>query len=206
MSNVLPFGRWGRLVPAREAAPAPSLHRGVRAFSAALAWSFTLLAALTAALLAAALLAMFLYRGEVLGIGAQGGLISFEGRLPAGYAPLGSLPLANKLVYLVVGLIRYAPKAAILLSQAALFRLYSQGVVFDRANARHLRDTGLWLVVDGLTPFLCHLALAATGYEIDRRWAHLGSLQEVVLGALLFVIAEVMKVGREIEEERSQFV
>ena len=206
MSNVLPFARLARLSAAREPTPAPGLHRGVRGFSRALAWSFTAAAVLLAALLTAALLAMFLYRGGVLGLGAQGGLISFNGRLPAGYTPLGALPLANKLVYLLVGVVREAPKVAILLCQAALFRLYSQGVVFDRANARHLRDTGLWLVVDGVAPLLCHLALAATGYEIDRRWAHLGSLQEMVLGALLFVIAEVMKVGREIEEERSQFV
>jgi len=51
-----------------------------------------------------------------------------------------------------------------------------------------------------------HLALSATGYEIDRNWAHMVSLQELVLGGVVFVVAGVMQVGREIEEDREGFV
>ena len=42
--------------------------------------------------------------------------------------------------------------------------------------------------------------------ELDRRWAHLGSVQEGVVGLLLFVVAAVMTLGREIEEDGRGFV
>ncbi len=78
--------------------------------------------------------------------------------------------------------------------------------MFQPTNARRLRDTGAWLVADGVLPLVCHLVLAAAGLELDRRWAHLGSVQEVVVGGLLFVIAAVMTLGREIEEDGGGFV
>ena len=68
-----------------------------------------------------------------------------------------------------------------------MFRLYERDAVFQPANARRLRDAGAWLVVHGVSPLLCHIALSATGLEVDRRWAHLGSVQEGVVGLLLFV-------------------
>ena len=54
--------------------------------------------------------------------------------------------------------------------------------------------------------FACHLVLSATGYEIDGAWAHMTSVQEAILGAVVFVIALVMQAGREIEEDREGFV
>jgi hypothetical protein len=55
-------------------------------------------------------------------------------------------------------------------------------------------------------PFLVHLILSATGYEIDGLWAHMVSLQELVLGSVVFVIALVMQAGHEIEQDREGFV
>ena len=114
--------------------------------------------------------------------------------------------MREKLTHLPIAIVREGPKLAILLNQAALFRLYAQGAVFQPANARRLRDTGAWLVADALSPLLCHLAPAAAGLEVDHRWAHLGSMQEAVLGVLLFVIAAVMTLGREIEDDRGESV
>ena len=48
--------------------------------------------------------------------------------------------------------------------------------------------------------------LSATGYEIDKAWAHMAAIQELVLGAVVFVIALVMQAGHEIEEDREGFV
>ena len=126
--------------------------------------------------------------------------------MPSGYTALGDLSLREKVAYLTVAVMREGPKLAILLNQAALFRLYSRGEVFQPANARRLRDTGAWLVADGVLPLVCHLFLSAAGLELDRRWAHLGSVQEVVVGLLLFVIAAVMMLGREIKEDAGGFV
>jgi len=201
LSNVL------ALFPVRrDPRSQPSLSARVRAFSRVLCLGFLVLAILFTVLIATVLAAMFLYRGGMVGLGPQGGWFATSGHMPAGYTALGALPLREKIVYALVAVVRESPKLAILLNQAALFRLYSRGAVFQPANARRLRDTGAWLVADGLLPFLCHLALVATGLEVDRRWAHLGSVQEVVLGLLLFVIAAVMTLGREIEEDGRGFV
>ena len=91
-------------------------------------------------------------------------------------------------------------------SLRSLFRLYSQGKVFGLPNARLIQLMGVCLVADAAAPFLCHLVLSATGYEIDKMWAHMASVQELILGAVVFVIALVMKAGHEIEEDREGFV
>ena len=65
---------------------------------------------------------------------------------------------------------------------------------------------GFCLILDAAAPFLCHLVLSATGYEIDRMWAHMAAAQELVLGAVVFVIAAVMQAGHEIEQDREGFV
>jgi hypothetical protein len=201
VSNVL------ALFPARrEPRRSPTLTARVRVFSRMLSAGFLLLSIALAVIVGALVATMFLVRGGMVGLGPQGGWFDAGGHMPAGYTALGDLPLHEKLTYAMVAIIRQGPKLAILLNQAALFRLYAGGAVFRPANARRLRDTAAWLVVDGVSPFLCHLALAATGLEVDRRWAHLGSAQEVVLGLLLFVIAAVMTLGREIEQDGEGFV
>ncbi len=201
MSNVL------ALFPVRrEPRQPPSLPSRVRVFSRVLSFGFVALALLSTALIVTVLATMVSHPGGMVGLGPHGGWLDTSGHMPKGYTALGDLPAREKLTYLLVAVVREGPKLGILLNQAALFGLYAQGEVFQPANARRLRDTGAWLVIDGVAPFLCHLALSATGLEVDRRWVHLGSVQEVVLGLLLFVMAAVMTLGREIEQDGRQFV
>ncbi len=190
----------------RDPRPPPTLPGRARLLSRVLSVGLLTLAIVFAALVVGVVGAMFLVPGGMLGLGPKGGWFDTSGHMPAGYTALGDLPLGEKLTYLLIAVVREGPKLAILLNQSALFRLYAQGAVFQPANARRLRDTGAWLVVDGVSPFLCHLVLAATGLEVDRRWAHLGSVQEGVVGLLLFVVAAVMTLGREIEEDGRGFV
>ena len=201
MSNVLTLFRV-RWQPRRP----PSLSSRVRAFSRVLSFGFLTLAFLCTVLVVTVLATMIFHSGGMVGLGPDGGWLDRSGHMPRGYTALGDLPTREKLTYLLVVVVREGPKLAILLNQAALFRLYAQGAVFQPANARRLRDTGAWLMVDGVSPFLCHVALSVAGLEVDRRWAHLGSVQEVVLGVLLFVIAAVMALGREIEDDSQGFV
>ncbi len=201
MSNVLTL-----FSVRREPRRPSSLSSRVRAFSRVLSFGFLTLALLCTALVVTVLATMFLLPGGMVGFGPHGGWLDTSGHMPRGYTALGDLPTREKLAYLLVAVVREGPKLAILLNQAALFRLYAQGAVFQPANARRLRDTGEWLMVDGVSPFLCHVALSVAGLEVDRRWAHLGSVQEVVLGVLLFVIAAVMTLGREIEDDGRGFV
>lgn len=190
----------------QEAEPTPALRR-IRRLSRALAWLFTALLALSAlffAFLGAAFLVPPL--GRFVGIGPAGMLLSGLPRMPAPYVPVSSLPLLQRLAHLPVGLIDFTPILAIFLGLRRLFGLYARGVVFGAENARCLRWIGVALIANAAAPGVGVLFLASLRLVVDRNWLHGSSVQELVLGAIVYVIALVMQVGRELEEERSQFV
>jgi len=172
--------------------------RGLELLFAALFWAFIALAVAELAIL-------FLYRGTMIAFGPHGGVFT-TGPVPAGYLPVSAWRLDQKLAYVPVVLLRAAPVIGLFACLARLFGLYRRGVVFAPANARLIQWVGICLVADGVLPFVCHLALRVTGYEIDGLWAHMVSLQELVLGAVVFVIALVMQAGHEIEQDREGFV
>ncbi len=194
-----------KLMPRAEtlAAPETPAQRRVRLGSRALAWLFTALLALSCAILLAALITMLFYKGELVRIGPDN---CYIGEGPPNSVAFGSLPLVHRLIYCLVGGVRATPIIMLFWSARGLFRLYARGYVFAPANAAQFRRIGVWLCAYALSPFVCHLFLAATGYEIDRNWAHMASVQAFVLGLLVFVIGQVMQVGREIEEDREAFV
>ena len=143
----------------------------------------------------------------------EGSEMEFELLLPeeALHAPpelvaFASLGLAHRLAYALVTLAWMAPVLIVFGNLRALFGLYARGVVFARGNAAHLKWIGVGLVAYGLAPGLGHLFLTVTQFEIDHAWFHVSSLQAPVLGGLMMVIAQVMEVGRELEEDRSQYV
>ncbi|USQ96762.1 DUF2975 domain-containing protein [Caulobacter sp. RL271] len=184
--------------------PAESLaQRRVRLGSRAAVWLFTGLFALAAALLVTAIGVMLFYKGELVRIGPDN---CYIGEAPANTVAFGALPLVHRLVYVLVGIVRATPILIMFWSLRSLFRGYARGEVFSAEAARRFGRVGGWLCAYALSPLLCHLALSATGYEIDRNWAHMASLQAFVLGLLVFVIGQVMQVGREIEEDREAFV
>jgi len=188
-----------------ETLPAPETpaQRRVRLGSRALAWLFTGLLALSSAILLTALVTMIFYKGELVRIGPDN---CYIGEGPPNSVAFGSLPLPHRLVYCLVGIVRATPIIMLFWSLRSLFGLYAKGQVFSRPNGQAFSRIGGWLCAYALSPFVCHLALSATGYEIDKNWAHMASLQAFVLGLLVFVIGQVMQVGREIEEDREAFV
>jgi hypothetical protein len=173
--------------------------RGFAVLFGGLLWAFV-------ALTAFGVWAVMFYRGGVLSLGAAGGMISTDGHPPPGYVIFASLSLTHRLVYSLVWIVRSAPMVLLFWNLQGLFRLYARGQVFATRNARHLQWMGIALLADAVLPFLCHLALSASGYEIDRNWAHMTSLQELLLGGLVLVIAQVMLVGHEIELDREGFI
>jgi hypothetical protein len=188
--------------PVRPSEQAPRLRR-LRFASRLLSWLFTgllILIALVAAVLIAGVVA---YPGDDYRIGSNAVWI---GKGPADSVAFHTLSLPHRLTYALVGAIRIAPSLLILWHLRALFGLYANGEVFGRDNSRHIGRIGIWLCAYAVAPFLCHLLLQATGFEIDKRWLHLASFQALVLGLLVFVIARVMQVGHEIEEEGKGFI
>ena len=187
------------------AAPMPS-YRKIRAASRGFEWLFTGLLIFFVGLMLVSLCVLLFYQGTQIAVGPRGGLISFDGRLPADFIPFREWRLDQKLAYVPVVVVRAAPSLVLFWCLRQLFRLYGQGVVFATRNAALIKAMGACLMADAIAPFACHLVLSATGYEIDKMWAHQQSVQEVVLGAVVFVIALVMQAGREIEEDREGFV
>jgi hypothetical protein len=86
-----------------------------------------------------------------------------------------------------------------------LFALYSRGIVFARENAAHLKRVGLWLVVYPFAKVLANLIFQAAG-GTDKAWFHMELIYALVAGLIVFVIAQVMEFGHEIEQEKDSFV
>lgn len=194
---------------APEPEPTPT-HRRIRLVSRGLAWLFTGLLALWAlfcCLAGAAFLNPVV--GQYFGLGPEGGQLVI-GPAPPHFVPpyvaVASLPLLQRLAHLPAGFIVFMPPLMILLFTRRLFGLYAQGEVFSRQNARCIQWIGLALVANAVTPGLGVLYLSTIHMAIDHTWFHGSSLQELILGGVVYVIAQVMQVGHELEEERGQFV
>lgn len=201
------MGRVLHLKPLHRAPAAPPpeslAQRRVRRGSRAAAWLFTGLFALAAATLVAAIATMLFYKGELVRIGPDN---CYIGEAPANTVAFSALPLVHRLVYVAVGIVRATPILMMFWSLRALFDGYARGEVFSSEAARRFGRVGGWLCAYAVAPLLCHLVLSATGYEIDKNWAHMASLQAFILGLLVFVIGQVMQVGREIEQDREAFI
>ncbi len=187
--------------PARP--PETPAQRRVRIGSRWTARLFTGLFALAAAVLATAIVVMLFYKGEMVRIGPDNCYL-FGG--PPNSVAFGSLPLDQRLAYVVVAVLRATPILMLFWTTRALFRQFAIGRTFSGSAARRFRDIGVWLCAYALSPFICHVLLSTTGYEIDKNWAHLASLQAFILGLLVLVVGQVMQVGSEIEEDREAFV
>ena len=191
------------IAPPRPA-PMPSFRK-LRAASRGLELLFAGLFAAFIALAVFSLWVLFLYKGTMIAIGPRGGILT-TAPLPPDFVPFYTWRLDQRFVYAVDVLVRAAPTLYLFWCLRSLFRLYGQGQVFTARTARLIQAMGLCLIADAALPFLCHLVLSATGYEIDKMWAHMAAVQELVLGATVLVIALVMQAGREIEEDREGFV
>ena len=174
--------------------------------SRGLEWLFAALLVIFVVLTVFGLGVLFFYHGTVLAFGPRGGLITTSGPVPPDFLPLRDWRFDQRLAYGPVWIVRSAPAVGLFWCLRALFRLYGAAEVFTERTARLIKWMGIWLVADALVPLACHLALSATGYEIDKAWAHMKSIEEAVLGAVVFVIALVMQAGREIEEDREGFI
>jgi hypothetical protein len=191
---------------ARPRGPPTPSYQHIRTGSRIFAVLFTgLLVFFSAVTILGAWVVLF-YRGAGITLNSHGVLISLGRPPPVGAVTFASLSVVHRLAYAGVWLTRAAPTLFLFGYLRQLFGLYARGQVFAPRNADLIKAMGVCLIADGLLPFVIHLAPSATGYEIDRNWAHMVSLQELVLGGVVFVVAGVMQVGREIEEDREGFV
>jgi hypothetical protein len=155
------------------------------------------------------------YAGDGISLGPKGGAVRVflpwahvprHPPLPAGYLSPEAMPVIQRLAQVPVGLLNAVPIFLLFWSLRRLFGLYAKGVVFAQDNARSLKHVGAALIVMAVAPWLGHTVLSSLHLAIDQAWMHASSLQELVLGAMVYVIAQVMQVGRELEDEQRQIV
>ena len=159
---------------------------------------------------AAMLLTVLFYHGRHIASGPEG-FITWTGDttnfpLPPGYHWLEELTLPYRLGFLFAGITQFGPAVMVMYHLRALFRLYAKGIVFAEENALAFKRMGQWLIIYAVTPFLSVEILTLIDLVIDRAWFHNTEIYSLGLGSILFVIAEVMRTAREIEQERDEFV
>jgi hypothetical protein len=189
-----------------EPPPSPAPRRMVLA-SRALELLFAALFVLFGLIAAGLMLSFFVpAMGEHVFLGPRGGQVVWNGPAPRGYLMVSGLPLMQRLAHMPIGVLNAAPTLIVLFGLHRLFGLYARGVVFARENAAYLKLIGGGLVFSALAPGLGVFLLTSLGLVIDRVWLHPSTFQALVLGGIVYVIAEVMQLGREIEEDRKGFV
>jgi hypothetical protein len=185
-----------------------SQHARIQGLSRGFAWLFSIAAFFYAAA-AAALIAGTLIDNPYLFFGPKGGLIDDTPETPPldpSYILMASVPIGQRLAFVLLGLPQFVPGILVLLNLRSLFNLYAAGIVFGPQNVLRFKHVGLWLIAHGLAPGVCQLAMRLAGVAFDQSWFHLASIQALVLGGILLVFSMVMEFGREIEQERAEFV
>lgn len=186
----------------------PAKHLRLRKRSRILAAAFNGLFWLCAAYDVAMVLTALFYQGHNLIFGPEGGNLDFPARttLPPGYVYWSDVTLRFRIGAVFAAGTQFVPATMLMLYLRGLFRLYARGIVFAEENALAFKRMGLWLILYAVTPFLSVKFLTLINCVIDRNWYHETELYALGLGSILFVIAEVMQAGREIEQERDEFV
>jgi hypothetical protein len=184
-------------------------ERRMRMLSRALVWVFN---ALLVFIVVSALVAFVvsLFYPAYVEIGANGGEFTplqpySPATLDPGMTWLAALPLSTRLAGIADVAIMLLPLAFVVVNLRGLFRLYAAGVVFARANAQRLKHIGLWLLAYPFAKFAANMLFQAFGGP-DRAWYSSLLFFSLLLGAIVFVIAQVMEMGEAIERERAEFV
>ena len=195
---------------AAHAAAEPALrHRRLQSRSRALAGVVTALLGavlLFNGIILAAGLSDILFGSTVLSMGPDSCYLGAPPPDTPGIVLIGSLPLATQLAYAATLLLNTAAALLALLNLRGLLRLYADGVVFAAENGTRIKRIGLALAAYAVAPFTGHELVMLAGHGVDMNWFRASEPQALVLGAVLFVIAQVMEVGQEIEQDRSGFV
>jgi len=193
-------------LPSAPAAQEPPRRRAIRRRSRGWALVFSVALALSVALPVLLGAAVLFYDGPLLSFGSGGIWI---GRAPdevAGLLPLTAFSSSQRQAGTVAVALLAMPAIFVLFHLRQLFRLYAAGSVFTRANARRLKAVALGLALYAFAPFLANRLVMYAGVTSDPAWFHFDEIMALLLGALLFVIADVMELGGEIELDRDGFV
>ena len=118
--------------------------------------------------------------------------------------PVATLTFGQRLTAAGLGALCSGCTAVVLTHLRGLFALYSRGIVFSAKNVARIKMFGLWLVVTAivanLSGRLFTWLLGAPEHGIPN------AAMTVIFGAMIYVIAYVMELGREADLERKDFI
>lgn len=183
----------------------PGALRRIRRLARPFEIGFAALSVL-AGLFVVMLLVLAYMPGGYVTFNADGGWLTADpASAPADALPAAAFPLATQVAGLfAVGLI-HAGLITALWSLHKLFAAYRRGEVFADAPVRLMRRAGLGLIVFAATPGLMQPLLRVLGSP-DRNWFHGETLPLLLVGASLFLFANILALGIEIERENRGFI
>jgi hypothetical protein len=85
-----------------------------------------------------------------------------------------------------------------------LFGLFTRGAVFAKANTRHLQRFALWLAAAAIVANVSSRLFEAITDVPPSGVAN--AVLAVVIGAMIYVVARVMELATEADEERKDFI
>jgi len=162
--------------------------------------------AILAGIFALTLLVMAYIPGGYVTFNAEGGWLTLD----PSTAPVGALPVTafsplTQIAGLVTATFIYGSLIVALWSLHKLFGSYRSGVVFASAPIHLMRRAGIGLIVFAATPGLMQPILRSLGSP-DRNWFHGETIPILIVGATLFLFAQIIALGVELERENKGFI
>jgi Protein of unknown function (DUF2975) len=126
--------------------------------------------------------------------------------LPAGTTqiPLNLLSFEQRCVAAALAALCTTCGVYALLQLRGLFVLYARGLVFSPNNILRIKRFGIWLVLASIAANISGRLFVLTTHTAVEGTAN--AAMAVVLGAMIYVIAHVMELGREADLERKDFI
>ena len=132
------------------------------------------------------------------------GLSIFRGSDQVRDVALESLAFGQRAMLALLAGLCAASGGLVLFHLRQLFVLYSRGVVFAEDNIRHIKRFGLWLVVAAIVVNGSGRAFFIVTGQHSHGAANM--MMALIFGGMTYVVARVMELGREAEEERKEFI
>lgn len=189
-----------------EPKPEAPARARIRRLSAPFEIVFAALAGLVALIYFATIFVALFYGGEHFRLTEQGPTL-YLGRdaFAPGSVAISDVPLAARLIGVIPLTIIQGALVGAFFCLHRLFSAYRRGLVFDETPVRWMRRAGASLIVFALAPAVFQPLVRAAGL-MDRAWLHGHTIAALLVGGALFVIASVIALGREIEEEGEGYI
>jgi hypothetical protein len=189
-----------------EPKPQSAALRRIRRLSLPFEIVFAALAGLVTFVYAATILTALFYTGENFRLTHEGPTLYLgNDAFAAGSVKISDVPLASRLIGLVPLTLIQGALAAAFYCLHRLFAAYRRGLVFAEEPTRSMRRAGVALIVFALAPGLFQPLVRAAGL-MDRNWLQPQMIAALLVGGALFVLASVITLGREIEEESKGYI